>query len=119
MTPRGSFNWAAVSPRSVPARYSRDPGGPLVLEAQESSGVDAEQQAAVLQQVQAEGPRRQDDFVGPLGHGQLHAVLVTARDRKPGKKSKRDVNKDKGPGLELRPFRRRGEGGCQEREAVW
>lgn len=82
-----------------PPQYSRDPGGPLVLKTQESSGIDAEQKAAVLQQVQAERPCCQDDFIGSLGHGELHAVVVTARDRKPGKKIRRDINKDRGPRL--------------------
>lgn len=77
-----------------------------MLKAQESAGIDAEQKAAVLQQVQAEGPCCQDDFIGPLGHGQLHAVVVSARDGKPGKIIKGDMNKDKGPRPELRHFRR-------------
>lgn len=73
---------------SVPTLYSRDPGGPLVLKIEESSGINTEQKAAVLQQVKAEWPRCQDDFIGSFSHGQLHTVVITARDREPGKEIK-------------------------------
>ena len=67
-----------------------------MLKIQESSGIDTEQKAAVLQQVKAERPRRQDDFIGSLSHSKLHAVVITARDRKPGKDIRRDTRKCKG-----------------------
>lgn len=100
-------------------RYSRDPGGPLVLKTQESSGIDTEQKAAVLQQVQAERPCCQDDFIGPLSHGELHAVVITARDRKPGKKIEKDINKDKGPACNGDTSEEGGGGSRQELQAVW
>lgn len=52
----------------VPTLYSRDPGGPLVLKSHKSSGIDTEQKTAILQQVKAERPCCQNDFVWSLSH---------------------------------------------------
>lgn len=63
-----------------------------MLKVQETSGVDAEQEAALLQQVQAERPRRQDDLIRPLSHSELHAVVIAARDGESEKEIRKKIS---------------------------